>query len=74
MTDTISQSPARRLHDEKRAAAYLNVSPRTLQSWRRKGGGPRYIKLGAGTHGPVRYDQQDLDDFIDARARANTAV
>jgi len=68
-TPTASHSPARRLDTEKEAAAYLNVSPRTLQAWRLRGGGPAYVKLGAA----VRYDRDALDRFITERTRANTA-
>ena len=63
-------SPVRRLDTEKEAAAYLNVSPRTLQAWRLRGGGPAYVKLG----NAVRYDRAALDRFIAERTRANTAA
>lgn len=66
---TTPTTPARRLETERDAAAYLNVSHRTLQAWRLRGGGPRYLKLGAA----VRYDRADLDAWLDAHARANTA-
>lgn len=63
------QSPARRLLDEAGAAAYLALSPRTLQLWRRQGKGPQYSKLGA----CVRYDLRTLDAFIEAGTRSNTS-
>ena len=67
---TANHSPARRLDTERDAAAYLNVSPRTLQAWRLRGGGPEFVKLGAS----VRYDRDALDRFITERTRANTAA
>ena len=67
---TTPTAPARRLDTEKEAAAYLNVSPRTLQAWRLRGGGPAYVKLG----NAVRYDRDALDRFITERTRANTAA
>ena len=39
------------------AAAYLHVSPRTLEKWRLQGDGPRYRKL---VHRVV-YTQGDID-------------
>lgn len=65
----VFDSPARRLETEREAAAYLNVSTRTLQAWRVRGGGPEYVKLG----NAVRYDREALDRYISARTRANTA-
>ena len=67
---TPAVSPARRLDTEKEAAAYLNVSPRTLQAWRLRGNGPAYVKLG----NAVRYDRATLDRFIAENTRANTAA
>jgi len=67
---TTPTAPARRLDTERQAAAYLNVSHRTLQAWRLRGGGPEYVKLGAA----IRYDRDALDRFIAERTRANTAA
>ena len=47
---------------EKQAARLLSMSHRTLQAWRRTGGGPTYMKLGRA----VRYRQRDLVTWIDA--------
>jgi hypothetical protein len=61
------------LENEETVANRLNVSVRTLQKWRWQGKGPRYIKLGAGTFGAVRYRQSDVDAYIAAGARASTS-
>lgn len=45
---------------ETQAARILRVSPRTLQGWRHRGGGPPYVKLGAA----VRYRRDDLRRYI----------
>jgi predicted DNA-binding transcriptional regulator AlpA len=47
---------------EKQAARLLSMSHRTLQAWRRIGGGPSFIKLGRA----VRYRRRDLIAWIDA--------
>ena len=52
------------------AAARLGLSPRTLEGFRIRGGGPPYAKL---TQGLVRYRPADLDTWLEARIVANTA-
>jgi predicted DNA-binding transcriptional regulator AlpA len=51
------------------AAAYLQISPKTLANWRSLGQGPAYSKLG---HAVV-YQQADLDDFLNSQ-RVGTAI
>ena len=51
------------------AAAYLHVSPRTLEKWRLQGGGPRYRKL---VHRVV-YTQGDIDTWVEEQARTSTS-
>lgn len=59
--DTIQQN----LIDDKAAAAVLGVSPSTLRSWRCRGVGPAFVKLGTGRNAAVRYDLRDLAQFIE---------
>ncbi len=56
--------------DEKRAAEYLGLSPRTLQGYRVKGGGPEFLKI---SHKVVRYKIADLLEWIKNRKRKNTS-
>ncbi len=63
----------RTLLTEKEAAERLKVSQRTLQSWRQRGIGPAYTKLGAGTRAPVRYVSDIVDSFVDTCARTSTS-
>jgi excisionase family DNA binding protein len=51
---------------EKQAARLLSVSHRTLQTWRRKGAGPCFVKLGRA----VRYRQHDLFAWANAHRHA----
>lgn len=46
------------------AAEFLQVSPRTLEGWRRRGDGPKYSRLGT----VVVYTVGDLQAFVDERA------
>jgi predicted DNA-binding transcriptional regulator AlpA len=44
---------------ENQAADFLGISVRTLQAWRVRGGGPRYVKIGRS----VRYQRRELTAF-----------
>lgn len=54
---------------EGQAAQFLNISQRTLQMWRLRGGGPEYVKLGRA----VRYTKAALEDYLKSAARAHTS-
>ena len=56
---------------EVQAAEVLNVSIRTLQAWRVRGGGPRFCRLGSGR--AVRYRNSDLAAYIEMRMVASTS-
>lgn len=51
------------------AAQYLGLSKYTLECWRARGDGPRYLKLGRS----VRYRVADLDAFAEHSARSHTS-
>ena len=59
----------RHLLNTPEAAEYLDLQPCTLETWRSRGGGPKFLKLGRA----VRYRLTDLDDFIESRLRDNTS-
>lgn len=54
--------------DERQVAKTLHLSVATLRAWRRRGMGPRYLKLNRA----VRYLGSDVEVFIASRA-VNTA-
>jgi predicted DNA-binding transcriptional regulator AlpA len=58
------------LVDEKAAAEFLGLSPRTIQDFRQRGGGPRYIAISARC---LRYRRIDLRAWADSRIRKSTA-
>ncbi|MCP4408801.1 MAG: helix-turn-helix domain-containing protein [Gammaproteobacteria bacterium] len=62
---------ARRLRDSDGASQYFGGSPtrKTLEKWRITGEGPPFIKIGRS----VRYDEADLDAWIDERRRSSTS-
>jgi predicted DNA-binding transcriptional regulator AlpA len=49
----------------KEAAKMLGTTEGTLKSWRARGAGPSWVKLGAA----VRYDVEELLDFIKRNTR-----
>ena len=55
--------------DTRRAAAYLDLSPRTLDGYRVSGEGPAFHRFG----NRVRYRRPDLDAWA-ARRRATTTA
>lgn len=68
---TNPQQPAQdHVMTEKEAAEFLNLSVRTLQTWRYRGGGPRYFKI---RRKLVRYTKSDLLAWLEFHARYNTA-
>jgi predicted DNA-binding transcriptional regulator AlpA len=63
----------RRMPDEyltaSQLAAELQLSPRTLANWRWSGGGPPFVKVGAGA---VRYRRRDVDSWLAKRTYVRT--
>ena len=65
----------RRLIDTPTAAEYLGVATRTLECWRQRGDGPKYIRLApAGNRAVrcVRYRLADLESWIAEREVMST--
>lgn len=65
-----SSQPAPPLLTEVEAAAYLKLTRRALQAWRYQGRGPRFVKISARA---VRYQQQDLEQWVEKRLRYSTS-
>lgn len=60
----------KQLLDTENAAKYLgDLRTNTLEGWRVKGIGPRWIKIGR----LVRYDVSDLDAYLTAQTRQSTS-
>ena len=53
----------------RQAAAYLRLSPRTLERSRLAGTGPRFVKAGR----RVLYRREDLTAFIEGRLLCSTS-
>lgn len=58
------------LLSEKQSAEYLGgLTPKALQAWRVRGGGPTFLKIGR----LVRYSKADLDTWLATRRRESTS-
>jgi excisionase family DNA binding protein len=55
---------------EAQAADLLNLSIRTLQAWRVRGGGPLFVRLGRS----VRYRRTDISKWLDASVLPHTSA
>ncbi|MDD4194969.1 MAG: helix-turn-helix domain-containing protein [Syntrophorhabdaceae bacterium] len=58
-----------KMYTTKTAAIKLSLSPATLEAWRCRGGGPKFVKLGKA----VRYRLEDLDEFLKSKTRISTS-
>ena len=61
--------PASSVLNTRAAAAFLGVSPRTLEGFRVRGGGPPFVKIG----GAVRYRLASLEEYLQDQERTSTS-
>lgn len=55
-------------------AALLGIKPNTLEIWRCKSKGPRFIKLGREKQSAIRYRGEDVSEWIDQQSFASTSA
>lgn len=55
------------------AAAYLRLSPRTLERFRVDGTGPRFLKAGGGKRARVLYEAEELRKWLTGFAFNSTS-
>lgn len=58
------------LINEAEAAKFLNLTARTIQGYRYKGGGPRYVRISSRC---VKYRRIDCREWAEARMRTSTS-
>jgi len=59
-----------RLIDERQAAKFLGYSPRALQNWRVRGGGPKFVKVSKRS---IRYRRRDLIEWANTKTQKSTS-
>ena len=57
------------LLNESSVAKILNCEVKTLQAWRCRGGGPKFIRVGR----LIRYSHEDLQAYIHSRRVSSTS-
>lgn len=62
------------LLDNEQTSSLLGIKPNTLEIWRCKGKGPRFIKLGREKQSPIRYRRNDVAEWIDQQSFASTSA
>ena len=55
------------------AAAMIGVRPTTLEIWRCKGKGPRFVKLGTAKQAPVVYARGEVQRWMEERTFSSTS-
>ncbi len=58
------------LIDEKVAAAFLDLSVRSMQGYRYKGGGPKFVRLSSRC---VKYRRVDCREWSETKLRTSTS-
>lgn len=66
MARTSIPTPAVRLLTTTEAAEALALSPRTLEAYRLRGGGPNYVRIGSSRRAAVRYREIDLAQWAES--------
>lgn len=56
------------------AATLLGIKPNTLEIWRTKGKGPKFLKMGDAKQAPIRYFRGDIDAWREANTFASTSA
>lgn len=54
----------------RQAADFLGLKRNTLEIWRLRGTGPRFVKMGRA----VRYRLADIEDYIEAQTKQKTGA
>lgn len=62
------------LLDNEQTAALLGIRPNTLEIWRLKGKGPRFVKLGTAKQSPVRYQHSEVMRWLREQSFASTSA
>ncbi len=61
------------LLDNEQTAALLGIKPNTLEIWRVKAKGPRFVKLGSAKQSPVRYERAEVARWLREQSFASTS-
>jgi predicted DNA-binding transcriptional regulator AlpA len=54
----------------RQVARQMGVTPGTLEAWRLRGGGPKFVRVSKRC---IRYRRQDVESWIEERIRSSTS-
>jgi hypothetical protein len=57
----------------REAAAYIGVTPETLENWRTQGAGPAFVKTSPSRRGKVMYRRSDISAWQAANLYTSTS-
>lgn len=69
----MTSNVTRKLLTNTEAATMLGLKPTTLEIWRTRGKGPKFIKLGASKQAPIRYSEAVIIAWLESGTCANTS-
>lgn len=71
----VTHSDTQELLTPRQAAERLGLSPKTLANWRSRGGGPRFVRMGASdSRGAIRYPAIELRTWCAVRLVNSTSA
>lgn len=56
------------------AANMLGLKPTTLEIWRTRGKGPKFVKLGISKQAPIRYEIGEILSWLEAQCFNSTSA
>ena len=62
------------LLDNEQTAALLGIKPNTLEIWRLRGKGPRFVKLGRAKQCRVRYERSEVTRWLREQSFTSTSA
>jgi hypothetical protein len=73
MTSSIALPEQSAFLTTEQLARLLHRKEQTIRTWRLKGNGPKYVRLGNGTKAPVVYRWRDVETWLEERTYRHTA-
>lgn len=70
----MNSNTTRKLLTNVEAAAMLGLQPTTLEIWRTRGKGPKFVKLGSSKQAPIRYNEEEILSWLETQCFTSTSA
>lgn len=70
----MTSNTPRKLLTNAEAAAMLGLQPTTLEIWRTRGKGPKFVKLGLSKQAPIRYHEEEILSWLETQCFSSTSA